>query len=1019
MRKSIPKVSFIIIILFSSILMTQIAMEKNNKIINTRSVKNKTFIALFQNEKELEYFLRTQKNFEVLHTYKLIPAALVKPKNGLSIEELTKNYHVKLYENREFKLAKFNVYNNIEMKSEDTAKSINADDLWKKGLTGKGVIVGIIDSGVDKSHPDLKDAIAYEKSFVLKKYGYESDDLDPTDEVGHGTMVAGIIAGRGVLDNNYGLGIAYESKIMNAKVFPEEGIATDAAILAALDWCVFGDDGKPNTGDEADVINMSLGGSSSFIDPLILAVERAVKDYGVVIVVAAGNEGAKIWTMTISSPGIAPSVITVGAVSVKEKKPFEFTSLGPTHYFAVKPDISAPGLAYAPRIKTGYYLYAGTSVATPHVSGVVAQLIQYLKNIDADKSLYPGAIKAALMATATRIPYYADLSVGAGLINALSAYNELESTYDSVKKEFNIVSISPKFIPTGTYSTSPFFPYFEKIFIDQQIVFNFTIVSGFSGSFTISFEGNITNGIDVLSPLNGEVSAGTNYFEFKFKGKNTTLGYYEGNITFSFSNGMSIKVPMEYYLLKPKYRMAFDMKHTSWTIDFAYGQFRYFASFMVSNNVSIEHILHNDNNYTVERLKKYDIIFIPDAASPSYYRVNNETFVEYAKFTKDEILALKKYVEEGGNIIVIGMANTTNFTNLSELTKMFGVKFSREEYTGIVLLANVIKGHLITRGLTNLPMWGRALKINRTLAYPIATLEDKPVYALHVNENGGTAFILGTNFVFDNAAFRGEYNVSSGEISTFFKQYLDLIEKAKLFKLKSVQFNPSSPKLGEEASVSVEFSSVGDAEVYATDAANEHLIGTAKAGDNVVVSGKYTLSLGGAQGVSIQIDYAGDGNGIIDFRVPVITAGKTETEPPVIESRTPNKILLENLKVLEIIISIKDNFKLKYIYDLIDVYVSVLEANVTIENISENEVNIRILIPEKFVETVLSEGKGNFTVKVSAYDVNMNYSEQEIVYVIEKFPFTLVYATVIVAVIIAVGLVLWLKKFRKKKESAS
>ena len=877
----------------------------------------------------------------------------------------------------------------------------------------------MIDSGVDKSHPDLKGVVAYEKSFVLKKYGYDSDDPSPADKIGHGTMVAGVIAGRGVLDDNYGLGIAYESKIMNAKVFSEEGTATDAAILAALEWCVFGDDGKPNTGDEADVINMSLGGPSSFIDPLVLAVEKAVKDYGVVIVVAAGNEGAKIWTMSISSPGVAPSVITVGAVLSTGMQPFEFTSLGPTHYLAVKPDVSAPGLVYAPRRGTGYDPYLGTSVATPHVSGIVAQLIQYLKSIGVDRSLYPGAIKAALMATAIRVSHYAELSVGAGFVDALSAYNKLRSSYNSERKEFDIVSITPKQLPTGVDILSPFFPYFQKIFIDQQIVLNFTIVTGFNGDFKISLEGNITDGINVLSPLKGEVSVGTNYFEFRFEGKNATLGYYEGNMTFAFSNGITIKVPMEFKLQKPKYKMTFDMKHTSWTMDFAYGQFRYFASFMVSNNISIEHILHSDDNYTFERLKKYDIIFIPDASSPVYYQIDNETYIEYAEFTDEEVSALKRFVEEGGNIIVIGMANTTNFTNLSELTKKFGVKFSREEYTGKVMLANVTKGYLITRGLSNLPMWGRVLKLNRTLAYPIVTLEGKPVYALHVNENGGTALILGTNFVFDNAAFRGQYNVSSEEISIFFKQYLNLIEKAKLFELKSVQFNPSSPKLGEEASVSVDFSSIGDAKVYATDTINEYLIGTAKAGDNVAVSGKYTLSLGGAQGISIQIDYTGDGNGIIDFRVPVTTAGKTETEPPVIESKTSNKILLEKPKELEIIISVKDNFKLKYIYDLIDVYINVLEAKITIESISENEVNIKILIPEEFVETVLSEGKGNFTVKVSAYDVNMNYSEQEIVYVIEKFPFTLVYATVIVVVIVVIGLVLWLKKFRKKKESAS
>ena len=192
---------------------------------------------------------------------------------------------------------------------------INATEVWRlqdangNPVTGKGVVVAILDTGVDYSHRDLGGC---KGSSCKVKGGYDfvNDDRDPMDNDGHGTMVAGIIAANGALK-----GVAPDVKLLVYKVLepsesgPASGDTSD--VIAGIDAAIK---------DGADIICMSLGGEVGVTDEaLALAVSRAV-DAGVVVVAAAGNDGPYIGT--IYSPASYENVIAVGSVGIATMKRF-------------------------------------------------------------------------------------------------------------------------------------------------------------------------------------------------------------------------------------------------------------------------------------------------------------------------------------------------------------------------------------------------------------------------------------------------------------------------------------------------------------------------------------------------------------------------------------------------------------------------------------------------------------------------------------------------------------------------
>jgi len=235
----------------------------------------------------------------------------------------------------------------------NAAPAVNAFAAWQSGYTGAGVGVALIDSGVS-SHPDLNGGLLG-LSRVVWNQSFVPGNASANDQYGHGTHVAGLIAGNGHSSTGRQYtrtfeGIAPGANIINLRVLDQNGEGSDSTVISAINTAILL---KPLF--NIRVINLSLGRAvyeSYKLDPVCQAVEQAWKN-GIVVVVAAGNNGRFQQTDgygTISSPANDPYVITVGAM-----KPMgtptrtddliaSYSSKGPTLLDAVaKPDLVAPG----------------------------------------------------------------------------------------------------------------------------------------------------------------------------------------------------------------------------------------------------------------------------------------------------------------------------------------------------------------------------------------------------------------------------------------------------------------------------------------------------------------------------------------------------------------------------------------------------------------------------------------------------------------------------------------------------
>jgi len=264
-------------------------------------------------------------------------------------------------------------------------KNIGVEDLNQENpsINGRGVFVGVIDTGIDTSHPDLKGRTIAWKDFVY-------DKLSPYDDSGHGTHVAGTIAG----GNSTGtqIGVAPKAKLIVAKVFSKNGYATMENILGAMQWMI-DPDGIPETADAPLFVNNSWGSAKSgndYTEDPFYKMVLAWREAGIIPVFAAGNSGPNVGSVGI--PGGFPNVIGIGAVD-KNDKVASYSSRGPVSWKEdgelkefIKPDFCAPGSKVFSTIPNGKHAeFSGTSMATPHVSGMLALMFQIKEDLTYDE----------------------------------------------------------------------------------------------------------------------------------------------------------------------------------------------------------------------------------------------------------------------------------------------------------------------------------------------------------------------------------------------------------------------------------------------------------------------------------------------------------------------------------------------------------------------------------------------------------------------------------------------------------
>ncbi len=357
----------------------------------------------------------------------------------------------------------------MELKKTDefTVGHSGADVAWGYGFTGVGVGVAVLDSGVASS----LDLGIGRSSRVSNGVDFVDGEDHLSDPCGHGTHVAGIIAGDGMMSSNWFAyrtfkGVAPTASIISVRVLDEKGQGTVSNSIAGIQWVIANKAAK-----NIRVLNLSLGhavGESYKTDPLCQAVESAWKA-GIVVVCSAGNGGRRYATPvlgrdnegygtnygSIQSPANDPFVITVGAVkntllNLRLTDPVTtYSSRGPSRLdYVMKPDLVAPGnrvisldsnrgdnqlddsygatnalswsayLAWtdSAQASRSYFYLSGSSMAAPVVSGAAVLLLQK------EPTLTPDAVKARLMLSADKLG--SDVTAyGAGLINIPAALN--------------------------------------------------------------------------------------------------------------------------------------------------------------------------------------------------------------------------------------------------------------------------------------------------------------------------------------------------------------------------------------------------------------------------------------------------------------------------------------------------------------------------------------------------------------------------------------------------------------------
>jgi subtilisin family serine protease len=287
---------------------------------------------------------------------------------------------------------------------------IKAPEVWESGIDGTGVVVGVFDTGVDDTHPDLAGKYRGGNNSWFDPYG---DHEHPHDSVGHGTHVAGTIVGGS--NGGTSIGIAPGAQWIAAKAWDDYGMSSTSNFHLIFQWFL-DPDGNPQTDDAPDVVNNSWGMGMRFLCNREFEADiQAWISAGIIPVFSAGNGGDSPFTGIV--PAAYPEVISVGATDIEDRIA-EFSSRGPSICdFSVFPTISAPGVDIGSAQPGRHYIsFNGTSMACPHVVGTVALMLSANHDLSLDD------IKQTLQDTATPLGIITpNNNYGWGLINAYEA----------------------------------------------------------------------------------------------------------------------------------------------------------------------------------------------------------------------------------------------------------------------------------------------------------------------------------------------------------------------------------------------------------------------------------------------------------------------------------------------------------------------------------------------------------------------------------------------------------------------
>ncbi len=354
--------------------------------------------------------------------------------NGISINYISDEVITKI-KNLPYIKSVFPNYK-ISITLDESVPLINADDVWKmkdnfgKHITGKDITIAFLDTGVDYNHLDLRENYIAEGS-----YDFVNDDANPIDDNGHGTHVAGIALGKGIESNYQYVGVAPDAKFYSFKILKHDGegdfLTYYNGMMRALDP---NDDGDYS--DHVDIVSLSFGTKEPGDpdDSFCQVLDNVVKS-GIIVVAAAGNLGPE--SNTITSPGCARRTICVGSTN-KNDVIASTSSRGPVECngsYINKPDVVAPGVSIkSMKNGGGYEFNSGTSMATPHIAGAAALILQ------ANPEFNPNDVKQYISKSAIDLGYNVNTQ-GCGRIDVLKSLSSNDQFIIDAPDEVNETQI--------------------------------------------------------------------------------------------------------------------------------------------------------------------------------------------------------------------------------------------------------------------------------------------------------------------------------------------------------------------------------------------------------------------------------------------------------------------------------------------------------------------------------------------------------------------------------------------------
>ncbi|MFW9847234.1 MAG: S8 family serine peptidase [Candidatus Thorarchaeota archaeon] len=581
------------------------------------------------------------------------------------------------------------------------------------------VRVAVIDSGIDVDFT-LQNRMGPQQSFILPLYGYEAtessvEDSSPND-IPHGTIVAKTVAAN-----------SPNAVIVNAKVLASSGVATAAAVIAAIYWALE---------QNCSVINLSLGATPAYGDPIEEAVKYAF-DQGVIVVAAGGNEGDEgLSGNTINSPGLFEGVLAVGALN-ELGAPADYSSYGPTADRYMKPDIVARGY-----FETSGSRYYGTSFASPRVAAAAAELIAY--SITNEIAYTAGSIITALLLGADELSYPAYI-VGAGELDLEASKLLISSTSTDGG------------LPAISYALPTSLPIdFETLFYGDNYTFSIQLFT--SGLDT--FDVDITSDNPSIYEIASEVLINqTGRIPLSIHIPSTGSSEYSASILFSSEDFGASTVEIDFTVTDPVARVAFDISFTTWWMDTTYGQFRDFYSILTDNGISVTEI-RNETVTTLSYLHLFDAVILLD---PFVWDDNETDPLQYQTFSlpfaPETKQAYQDYYESGGGIFVAALSNASlDVGKLNDFMDWSGYSFS------FTLIANgndpvevtQISAHAITLGVGSFDYLGS--QVNQPIgAATLGRYGGNVVLSALQGAGGGRLVVTGTNYFIDNWGINGDY----------------------------------------------------------------------------------------------------------------------------------------------------------------------------------------------------------------------------------------------------------------------